>query len=157
MSIADFKKWLVECGAIIEPPTNSYEILRVRTCHGVHVAYRKDNGRETWPHALSILRDSCQAGNRQNLSPDLKERIKLRHTIAAIIERDGCECWFSGQAFSGPEDEQITIEHLCPRSHGGPNHLSNLVIATREWNQRAGNLSVAEKVRMRDAARRVRP
>lgn len=153
MTISQFKNWLVECGAVIEPPTNEYEILRVRTCHGLHVAYKKANGRETWPQALSILRESFQSGNRQQLSPDLKERIKLRHTIAAIVERDGCECWFSAERFTGVDDDRITIEHLCPISHGGPNHISNLVIATREWNQRAGNLSIAEKVSLRDLAR----
>jgi hypothetical protein len=154
MRLEDFKIWLVECGAIIEPPTNDYEILRVRTCHGVHVAYRKDNGKETWPAALSILRESARAKKRQSLSPNLKDRIKLRYTIDAIIERDGCECWFSGEKFFGNGDERITVEHLCPVSHGGPNHLSNLVIATREWNQKAGNLSVSEKVKLREAARR---
>ena len=36
---------------------------------------------------------------------------------------------------------------------GGPNHISNLVLATQEWNRRAVHLSVSEKVRLREQAR----
>ena len=35
-----FKAWLIKRGAVIEGATNEWEILRVRTCEGLHVAYR---------------------------------------------------------------------------------------------------------------------
>lgn len=151
--IKTFAGWLTERGAHVAPPTNPYEILRVNTCFGVLVAYRGKKG-ETWDEKLLELYSAMQAGKQIPLCPDLKGRVQLRHTIKAIAERDGWECWFSGEKFTGLDDERISVEHLCPRSHGGPNHLSNLVIATKEWNQRAGNRSIAEKVRMREEARR---
>jgi len=153
LKLAEFSDWLTSCGAIIEPPTNEYEIIRVRSCHGLHVAYRNAKGRENWPDILSEIKAAFLAGQRQRLSPDQKERVRLRHTIDAIIARDGCECWFSGVSFSGADDDRITIEHLCPIAHGGPNHISNLVIATREANRMAGQLSVAEKVGLRGKIR----
>jgi len=150
LKLAEFRDWLTAQGAVIEPPTNEFEIIRVRSCFGLHVAYRNKKGRENWPEALSDLASDFKAGRGRRLSPDYKDRVKLRHTIAAIMDRDGCSCWFSGVIFSGPDDDRITIEHLCPISHGGPNHVSNLVLATEEMNRKAANLSVSEKVRMRE-------
>ncbi len=152
-SLTAFKAWLVERGAVIDPPTNPYEILRVRTCEGVFVAYKNSKGVERWPDGLEAIKASYLAGQLLSLSPDLKARVKLRHTIEAIASRDGLECWFCENGFLSTDSREITVEHLCPKAHGGPDHLSNLVIACAPCNSEAGNQAVADKVRLREAKR----
>jgi hypothetical protein len=151
--IADFRKWLSERGGVLLPTTNEWETVRVKTCHGVLVGHRKKGGRFTFVGELSALRSDFMAGRTPAIGPSSQRRNRMKPLIKLIAERDGLECWFSGAGFASIDDVTITVEHLCPKAHGGPDHVSNLVLATEGWNKRAGSLSVAEKVRMRDAAR----
>lgn len=153
LDIDAFKEWLTQRGAIVDSPTNPYEILRVRTCEGCFVAYANTKGVETWPDGLTSIREAFDAGREVALSPDLKSRVRLRHTIETIASRDGLECWFCERGFLSTDSREITVEHLCPRSHGGPDHLSNLVIACAPCNRAAGNQTVADKVRLRERMR----
>lgn len=152
-TIPAFREWLSQRGGILLPMTSEWEVVRVDTCHGILVGHRNRHGVVKLTGELANLRDDFKAGRTPAIGPDQKARKRLGTLIAPIAERDGLECWFSGEPFMSVDDHRITIEHLCPRAHGGPDHLSNLVIATEEWNRRAGNLSVAEKVRLRDEAR----
>lgn len=74
--------------------------------------------------------------------------------IRALSLRDGFACWYCNAVFA--EESEVTLEHLCPASHGGPSHLSNLVLSCNPCNKEAGNLSVAEKVIKREKKRRKR-
>ena len=148
-----FKAWLVERGAIVDAATNPYEILRTRTCEGIFVAYKNTKGTERWPDGLIAIREAFLAGKDIALSPDLKSRVRLRHTIESIAARDGLECWFCERGFLSTDSREITVEHLCPKAHGGPDHLSNLVIACEPCNRAAGNQSIADKVRLRERMR----
>lgn len=152
-SMDAFKAWLTERGAIVDPPTNPYEILSARTADGVLVAYRDSRGKETWPTELTEYRDAWKAGQQPSLSPDLRSRVKLRHRVQELAERDGLWCWFCETGFLSVDSREITIEHLVPLAHGGPNHVSNLVLACGPCNRRAGNLPVSAKVRLRDEIR----
>lgn len=152
-SMEGFRAWLVERGAILDAPTNPYELLRCRTCHGVHVVYRNAKGKETWPLDMEDIRAKFLAGVHVPLSPDLKGRVRLRHQIEALFARDGQFCWFCEIGFLSADSAEITIEHLVPKAHGGPNHQSNLVLACQPCNREAGHLSVAEKVALRDRKR----
>ena len=69
-----------------------------------------------------------------------------------MIRRDGDCCWYCGNSF-GAGEFKMTCEHLVPLIHKGPDNLSNLVLAHEKCNQLAGNLSVAEKVTMRERMR----
>lgn len=148
-----FKALLVERGAIICAPTNPYEVLRVDTSEGVFVVYTNKAGKQTWPEGIEAIRSAYLDGRNLPLSPEQKGRIKLRHQIEAIAARDGLECWFCENAFLSADSREITIEHLVAVAHGGPNHMSNLVLACPDCNSEAGSLSVAEKVLMREAKR----
>ncbi|MGO4738605.1 HNH endonuclease [Bosea sp. 2KB_26] len=148
-----FKSWLTECGAVIQPPTSQWEILRVQTCDGVQVVYRNSKEVQTWPESLIVAREAFERGNRMSLSPDMKARKKLRHLIEDLAARDGLWCWFCEVGFLTSDSVEITIEHLVSKSHGGPNHPSNLVIACKPCNTEAGHLSVSEKVGLRDRKR----
>jgi hypothetical protein len=57
---------------------------------------------------------------------------RLSH-LALIIARDGECCVWCGLALS-VEDEGATIEHVLPRSGGGPNTLENMVLACGPCN-----------------------
>ena len=148
-----FKAWLVERGAVILAPTNPYEVLRVDTAEGLFVVYTNKAGKQTWPEGIEAIRAAYLDGRELPLSPEQKGRVKLRHQIEAIAARDGLECWFCENGFLSVDSREITIEHLVALAHGGPNHISNLVLACPDCNAEAGHLSVSEKVVMREAKR----
>ena len=152
-TIPAFRAWLSERGGVLLPHTNEWEVVRVDTCHGILVGHRNKKGVHRFSGELDNLREDFRAGRTPAIGPEHQPRKRLGYLIEAIAARDGLECWFTGEPFASPEDHRITIEHLCAKAHGGPDHISNLVLATEEWNRRAGHLSVAEKVRLREQAR----
>ncbi|MGO4672949.1 HNH endonuclease [Bosea sp. 2YAB26] len=151
--IETFKAWLTDCGAVVRPPSNQWEVLRVQTCDGVQVIYRNAKDIQTWPEPLIIARHAFERGNRMALSPEMKARKQLRHLIEDLAVRDGLWCWFCEVGFLTADSTEISIEHLVPKAHGGPNHPSNLVLACKPCNTEAGHLSVSEKVAIRDRKR----
>lgn len=64
---------------------------------------------------------------------------------AALLQRDGSDCWFCGRDLG----DDITIEHLVPRSKGGVNHLDNYALAHAKCNQDAADKTLVEKIDMR--------
>ena len=86
-----FKAWLTECGAVLEPTTNEWEIVRVRTLEGVFVAYRDKAGHETWPKGLADYMKAFCDGKFLALSPLLTKRRQLTRFIEPIAQRDGLE------------------------------------------------------------------
>jgi len=64
---------------------------------------------------------------------------------AAIVARDGLNCWYCGQHMTNP-----TLEHLIPKSQAGSNKIGNLVLAHQRCNNIAADKSLVEKVKMRD-------
>ncbi len=148
--MARFQAWLVERGAVLEPLTSEWELLRVRSIEGLHVAYRNKAGKETWPAALMEMREAFREGRLIPLSPNDRPRRKLRGRVQTIADRDGLWCWFCQIGFLNVDSREITIEHLVPRAHDGPDHISNLVLACEPCNKEAGNRSAAEKVALRD-------
>lgn len=165
---ANFAGWLATNGAEVGVPSNPYEVIRYRAFWGgggkakTHIVYVKDSGLLTYAGAsaehyraflngqlmpVSEKEAEKQRGNpkskaRRNLKP-AKIRQKLR-------ERDGRECWFCAVEMTPYEE---TIEHLIPKSDDGTNALSNLVLAHRACNQRAGDLSLAQKIELRSKLR----
>lgn len=66
--------------------------------------------------------------------------------IQQLMARDGINCWLCHE----PLGTDISLEHLCPTSVGGPNHMHNYVLTHKACNRRLDNKPVAEKVRMRE-------
>lgn len=152
-----FRVFLRQRGAEILPSTNEYEVLRFRTIGavGVSVLYRKRSGGQTatgeTERALSAF------FGRGRWTPGVvapqKPRRALSHRIEMLRRRDGDACFYCGAELSFEDRDAFVIEHLCPRSLGGPDHVSNLALAHRLCEVGAGALSVAEKVRLRDRMR----
>jgi hypothetical protein len=72
---------------------------------------------------------------------------KRQQRIEYLRTRDGDRCFYCLQVMT---TEEMTFEHLLPKSAKGGNHLKNLVLAHQRCNERAGSLSVAEKVKLRE-------
>lgn len=98
-----------------------------------------------WDRYLAELReiDALAGEQTPRLSKAETRRIKQQ-----LVERDGPDCWLCGEATT-PFDR--TVEHLVAVSRGGTNDLENLALAHTGCNRRMGNLSLADKLAMREA------
>jgi hypothetical protein len=56
-----------------------------------------------------------------------------------VLERDAHKC-----VYCGAKDMPLNLDHVEPKSRGGPDRSSNLVASCASCNQRKGNLPVAE-------------
>lgn len=152
---SEFQRWLRGHGSEIRLPSNDYEILRFTTPQGVGVIYRNKQNRITsGSDGADIAWNAFRCGDDSWCLPKTK-RVQLTHQQAAIIKRDGDECWFCGTPFEqgGDGSKNLTVEHLVSVVYRGPNHISNLVVAHQKCNQNAGTLPVSEKVKLREHLR----
>jgi CRISPR-associated endonuclease Csn1 len=51
-----------------------------------------------------------------------------------LCKAQGCICLYCGQAFAATRLDEYEIEHIVPRSQGGPDAMVNYVLAHRECN-----------------------
>ena len=141
-----FKKWLVSCGAETLIPTNEWELLRFKANKKTYVVYRTKNGGQTWANGVEKIRNYFLDNKHPSLAN--KNTIKCNNSVMvkSLLFRDGEDCFFCCK----PLDGDNTLEHLVARVHGGPNHLSNYVLAHNKCNRDAGHLSVIEKIKIRE-------
>lgn len=57
-----------------------------------------------------------------------------------VFHRDGAKCRYCGNT----EAERYELDHIVPRSRGGANRVSNLVVSCHDCNVRKGNKTVEE-------------
>lgn len=136
---------IVAAGGERLSPTNPYEVARFRTLYGVGIIYQNAKGKRTWSPEADKAKEHIKAG-KGSLAPvavvNRAGQAQRRSAVLRILDRDGGDCFFCGDQLA----DDVTIEHLVPIAHGGPNHISNLVCAHATCNREAGHLSVAEKV-----------
>lgn len=148
--INKFKRWLHANGAEILEPTNEYEAIRFVCKHGTGVLYLNKKGKMSFSHPF--VEQALNAHLKNNSTWDGKgERVTARNhgsQKAALFKRDGCRCFYCQREFSINE---LTQEHLLSAVHGGPNRIENKVLACQPCNQKAGNKSLIEKIRMRES------
>ena len=65
-------------------------------------------------------------------------RAKVPFTKNNLLKRDNYTCQFCGK------NENLTIDHLTPKSKGGENGWLNCVISCRKCNGKKGNKSLEE-------------
>lgn len=63
-----------------------------------------------------------------------KKRPKLG--LRGVAQRDGGKCQYTGKVLSR---EEMSVDHVLPRSRGGKDEWTNLVLAHKELNQKKGN------------------
>lgn len=140
---------LVAAGGEVLAKTNPYEVMRFRTRLGVGVVYENAKGQRTWNKEAGEARAHLDA-HKGSLAPVRVSGARVdRATVDRLLERDGPNCFFC----PGPLGDDVTVEHLVARAHGGPNHISNLFLAHEPCNKAAGHLSAPEKIAMRDRLR----
>jgi len=125
--------------------TNPWEVARFRTLYGVGVIYRNSRGRQTWTPEAEMARDHLKAQKGRLAPVTVVGRTngpRKRAQVLRILQRDGHQCFLCGL----PLEADITIEHLVPLAHGGPNHISNLFCAHYECNRDVGHMSAPEKI-----------
>ncbi|PVX84320.1 HNH endonuclease [Paraburkholderia unamae] len=145
---AAFEAFLVERGAQVLQPTNEWEVLRFKTARGVSVIYRNAKDGLTFTGEAADAWNGLAKGNNWRGVEAVKRPPKVSAYVRALLKRDGDACFYCAQPMS---EEDRTVEHLVARSHGGPNHLSNMVLAHRLCNANAGHLSAMEKIRLRES------
>jgi 5-methylcytosine-specific restriction endonuclease McrA len=150
--LPSFVAYLTSAGAEVMQTTNEWEVVRFRTGDGVSVVYTNAKG------GLTFTKESEEAWkgfrHMKSWKPALRSTNggsrhsrpkKASPVIRTLRERDGDLCFY---CLEPVEVEDASVEHLVPHSHGGPSHLSNLFIAHRKCNSRAGHLSAPEKINL---------
>lgn len=147
--IQTFTGWLNEQGADILAPTSEYELLRFRCRHGTGVIYTGRRGQST---NGAIVDDAIRCWQKQRPWDGKGERTSAggKSLKPKLLLRDGPACFYCGEEF---EPAELTVEHLLSRAHGGPNRLTNTVLACRPCNEAVGCMTLPEKVRWRDEKR----
>lgn len=144
--LPQFKDWLTARGAQVLVPTNAYEVLRFRAGNAVAIVYAKGTGALTYDGVARAALDAFVSQGNWTAGVKVKRSKKTTSEVGALLYRDGSNCFLCCL----PLGDDITVEHLVPVIHGGPNHIANKALAHLACNQRMGHLSVMEKVALRD-------
>lgn len=140
------KKFIESNGAEMLVLTNPYEEVRFRANGMIGVIYRGKKGLSfvgaAEEAAVCFENKKPWSGAIKNSNPVYLKSVKLR----SLFDRDGELCFFCHK----PLNEDVTLEHLLPRSCGGSNHIRNLALAHYDCNQTAHHLSIVEKVKLRE-------
>lgn len=149
LPVKRFTDWLTARGAQVLNPTNPYEMVRFTTERGLGIVYTNSRGRVTHVGEAAKAYNAFKANAAWDAGIAAPRRkTQTDRLVAQLRERDGSGCFFCRL----PVTDDASIEHLVPRGHGGPSHLSNYALAHRMCNARAGHLPLMEKIRMREKA-----
>jgi hypothetical protein len=145
-----FKTWLRRHGAEVLPPTNPYELVRFRARGGTHIIYQRANGMTSMAGFAEECLRAFDAGTRIDMGQAKTVRNSpSKYLKQSLLDRDGRECFF---CLGEMPNEDMTVEHLVPIHKGGPNHQDNMALAHRACNQKADNLPLMAKIKMRESA-----
>lgn len=147
--IPEFIAWLESRGAEILAATNEWEVVRFKANGVVGIVYRKKTGSLSHQGIASEAAAAFLSGSAWRGNKPTKRRQQGSVIARSLRKRDGDLCFFCLRPMA--EDNQ-SVEHLVAVTHGGPNHMSNFVLAHRGCNADAGHLSAMEKIRMHVAA-----
>jgi hypothetical protein len=151
VDVNDINAWVTEHGGEVIPTLGSYEITRFRGAGVCHVIYAGKKGISFSSNDAKMIYRAYKRNEDVRLADKgVVQTRAARMRIAEVIRRDGAICFFCLGAFS--DDDPATIEHVVPRAHGGPNHMSNYVVAHLSCNRDAGILSASEKYKIREGA-----
>lgn len=148
--VKKIRNWIINHGGEILPGTNEYEVLRAKTNQGTLVIYTNKKGSKLKPNDPILLEKVISwMKNRTNviLNNCKKTRKNISSKKKSLLIRDGNACFFCGERM---DYEDMTIEHILSISHGGSNRVENLTLAHKSCNLMAGNMSVIEKINLRE-------
>lgn len=146
--VAAFSAWLTARGAQVLAVTNEWEVCRFVTSRGTSIIYKKKNDVMTFVNESHEAYTAFLSNASWRAMPPSKRKAKSSPICKTLRERDGDNCFYCRKPV---EVEDESIEHLVPITHGGPDHIANMVLAHRApCNAQAGHLSVMEKIRLRE-------
>ena len=145
MNQKKFLEWLRQQGAEVLAPTNPYELARFRARGGVHIIYEGRRGVNATGFAEECV-TAFAKGSPLWMGMTQKPRNSMGYKKAALMERDGNECFYCHVPMSVTE---ATVEHLVSRQNGGPDHMDNLALAHDTCNRRVANLPLVKKLDFR--------
>lgn len=145
LSIEEF---LEHGGATLLPVTNPWEVVRFKTPRGTHVIYFNKQNNKTYSDPYAKEAYQAWINGKTWIAKEKVSRRSIRYMVEAIKKRDGDECFFCCVPFT--EENPETIEHLLAITSGGSNGIANLALAHEVCNMQAGNLSIMEKIRIRE-------
>lgn len=152
--IKSFETFLMKCGALVLPTTNEWELIRFRCDKGVGIIYQNKSGAETF---CGPAEEAWNAfiQNQVWSCINTKRRIKRIIVMDELLRRDGYECFFCGRKLEneGHPENAPTLEHLLAIASGGNNHISNLALAHQYCNSRAADMSLIDKIKLRESLR----
>lgn len=143
--VEKFKKFLTESGAVVQPPTNQWEVVRFRTVNGTSVVYENKRGQLTFTGESQKAYQFFKDGRRWKAVD--RERKSLKALKVSLAQRDGKKCFFHGATL---DYDQLTIEHLLEFSKGGSDHPFNLCLACDDCNKAVVGMTITEKMQYRD-------
>ena len=90
----------------------------------------------------ALVHDGVQMPAVVRLSrPVARHTQRVKFSRANVLARDRWRCQYCGQRFRGDE---LTYEHVVPRSQGGRTTWENIVMACVDCNRRKGNRTPAQ-------------
>lgn len=140
-----FQDWLAARGAEVLVPTNEWEVARFKSGVSTGIVYRNGRGDITTQGAATAALKAF-LNNLSWSAGVATTRTKKQVNVQALLQRDGDKCFLCGK----PLGDDITRDHLVPVAHGGPNHISNLVLMHRACNVAVGHMPVMQKILMRE-------
>lgn len=103
------------------------------TIFNIRGGYNRNTGLRTVVELPSIIACGGDKLGRPRGRPALSNR--------ALFERDNHQCLYCGHFFPA---EELTRDHILPRSRGGRDSWGNVVAACRRCNQHKGSRTLAE-------------
>lgn len=141
INLDKFKAWLVSRGAELLTTTNEWELVRFKSGPVASIIYTNKQGKLSYVGEANTAYKAYKLGESwRAMKPTIRKRSVL---ISSLLERDGCLCFY---CLEPTTDEDRTREHLVAITHGGPDHISNMVLAHKVCNEKASHLSVREKI-----------
>lgn len=146
IDVERFQTYLIDRGAIVMPITNPWEVVRFKTIAGTSVMYTNKKGDITHTGESAMAYDAFK-GKKAWRAVDPK-RKNLKSKKSKLANRDGKMCFYCQSKLPF---EELTIEHLLNKSHGGNDHDSNLCLACEPCNSTVSNWALTKKMLWRDA------
>ncbi|PRC92624.1 HNH endonuclease [Solimicrobium silvestre] len=143
LKLDQFRNWLSANGAELLQPTNEYELVRFRAGDKTGIIYWNTKGGSSFVQPALEAWEAFKGAHSWRAAPATTRRKKSSVTLQAVRARDGSHCFY---CLSPVLVEDESEEHLVSITHGGPNHISNIFLAHKLCNARAGNLSAPEKI-----------
>jgi len=140
-----FRNWLAANGAEVLEPTSEWELVRFKAGSETGVIYSNKSGELTFTGPAGEAWKAFKGAHSWRAAPATKRRPKSSPRLQAIRARDGGHCFYCLKPVAVEDESE---EHLVSVTHGGPNHISNIFLAHRICNAKAGNLSAPEKIQL---------